>query len=69
MHNKEFNMKIESMEQLEHLLSLVKDYKLDMIEVDNIKIIKSKHDYPTPLNKSNPQTKDEELEELLFHSA
>lgn len=57
------------MEDLEHLLSLVKDYKLDMIEIDGIKIIKSKHDYPQPLKNGNPQTKDEELEELLFHSA
>ena len=62
-------MKIESMEQLEHLLTLVKEFKLDMIEIDNIKVIKSKHDYPTPLKNGNPQTKDEELEELLFHSA
>lgn len=62
-------MKIESMEELQQLLDLIKDYKLDMIEIDNIKIIKSKHDYPQPLKNGNPLTKDEELEELLFHSA
>ena len=59
-------MKIESLQQIEQLLQFVQDFKLDMLEVDNIKIIKSKHDYPQA--KPNEPSKDE-LEDLLYYSA
>ncbi len=59
-------MKIESLQQIEKLLQFVQEFKLDMLEVDNIKIIKSKHDYPQ--TKPNEPSKDE-LEDLLYYSA
>lgn len=40
-------MKIESLEQLERLLQLVSNYKLDALEVDGIRIVKTKHDFTT----------------------
>lgn len=58
-------MKIESLQQIEQLLQFVQDFKLDMLEVDNIKIIKSKHDYP----QAKPEPSKDELEDLLYYSA
>ena len=37
-------MKINDLKELEDLIQLVKNYKLDFIEVDNIKITKSRHE-------------------------
>lgn len=37
-------MKINDFKELEDLLQLVKNYKLDFIEIDNIKITKSRHE-------------------------
>lgn len=54
-------MKIESLEQIEQLVQLLVAHKLDMLEVDNIKIIKSKHEF-TQLKTPKPISDDE----LLF---
>ena len=37
-------MKINDLKELEDLIQLVKQYKLDFIEVDNIKITKTRHE-------------------------
>jgi hypothetical protein len=53
-------MKIESLEQIQRLVQMLYDNKLDLLEVDNIKIVKTKHDFPQP--KSKPFSD----EDLLF---
>lgn len=57
-------MKIESLEQLERLLQLVTNYKLDALEVDGIRIVKTKHDYQLQSPTKQPESDDD-----LFWSA
>ena len=54
-------MKIESVEQLKQLVQIAMDNKLELLEVDNIKIVRTKHDYPQSTLTSPIQTLDEEL--------
>lgn len=59
-------MKIENVQQLTTILKLVSEFKLDMLEIDGIKIIKSKHEFPQIKSKEQQQ---DELEELLYLSS
>ena len=56
----------KDIELLEHLIKLVSDNKLDMLEFNSIKIIKSKHE--SPISTFSPEFKtlsQEEKENLI----
>ena len=54
-------MKIESIEQLQSLVQIVLDNKLEILEVDNIKIVRTRHEYPQPKQSNAITTLDDEL--------
>ncbi len=54
-------MKIETLEQLEAIINLAMQNKLDILEVDNIKIVKTRHEYPQPIQQTPIRTLDDEL--------
>ena len=55
-------MKIETLEQLEALINLAIANKLELLEVDGIKIVKTKHEFPQTKMSAPPlRTLDEEL--------
>lgn len=54
-------MKIESIEQLQSLVRIVLDNKLEILEVDNIKIVRTRHEYPQHNQANSISTIDDEL--------
>ncbi len=52
-------MKIETLEQIDHLVKLVVNNKLDALEVDNIRIVKTKHDYQ--ISKPKDDVSDDDI--------
>jgi len=60
-NKKELLMKIETLQQLEEVIQLAMQHKLEILEIDNIKIVKTKHDYFQPLSNQSPRTLDDEL--------
>lgn len=54
-------MKIETLEQLEAVIQLAMQHKLEILEVDNIKIVKTKHEYSLPKSTTPIRTLDDEL--------
>lgn len=53
-------MKINSMEELDHLIQMMDLYKLDAVEVDGIRLVKTKHNFLPPAKPEN-KTEDEDL--------
>lgn len=49
------------LDKLESVLQLMEKYKMDLVEIDGLKLVKTKHDYPSP-KTPKPLTDDE----LLF---
>ena len=47
------------LDKLESVLQLMEKYKMDLVEIDGLKLVKTKHDYPSP--KLGKQLTDDEL--------
>ncbi len=60
-NKKELLMKIETLQQLEEVIQLAMQHKLEILEIDNIKIVRTKHDYFQPLSNQPPRTLEDEL--------
>ena len=54
-------MKIETIEQVERLIHLAITHKLDLLEIDNIKIVKTKHEFLQPSPPKSQQDEDDLL--------
>lgn len=62
-------MILDKLEFVKKLVKIVVDEQLDMLEVDNIKIIKSKHDKKItqqPIDKKEKIDPEEDLDKQLF---
>lgn len=51
---------------LEQIMKLMKQYQVDHVEIDGVKVNKAYHDFTSPEDKS---TKEVDDEEALFYSA
>lgn len=64
-------MNITSIDEIEQLIMLVKEHKLDRLNVANISIQNSRHNDFVPEEKKELSIEEQRLiaEDLLFHSA
>ncbi len=60
-----------NLEQLERIIKLMLDNRLDVLEIDGIKLVKTRYEvFPDyPMAKASERTAEELEDELLFHSA
>lgn len=49
------------LDKLEAVLQLVDKHKLEILEIEGLKIVKTKHDYIQTLSNNTPRTLDQEL--------
>lgn len=57
---------------IRELIEMMKEHKVDLIEIDKIKIVKGYHEMSIPTattNNNDTRTEQEITDELLFHSA
>ena len=57
-------MKIDKLKDLKALIELLKAQKVDILELEGLKIVISRHDYPLPKKK---EEKVETEDDILFY--